>query len=594
MSSTLEKNRLLVCLFLVFAGFVTGGAAQSQATAQPVAAPVTGSSVEGSAVLSGAVKADKGAVLALRVKVTDPARGISYVVFTKSGHYYLYNLPGGSYQVQILERNFKSDVVQVEVAPGATKVADLSIVAVDAPIWGTGANMIGGRHPPSQELVSYDELYPPGPTRDLLEQRCFACHGPSGWHLRGGGTAEVWYQRVDRMWQRGAVGSAPMVEGKYTSETEKQEIVDYFAKNFPTNHPARDLRPDPITRDEKMLSTSLYVIYDVPPLPNARLPQGYMRGTHDVFPSLDPTRQGTIWIAGAASSSILRVDTLNPDPVARFREWPINDLNIKRVIPHGIQEANGHVYWPELGGDHVGDIDIATGAMIRTPSVQPFDSGGGHTNRVDSKGNVWFTEVGGDGAIGRMDPKTHKIVKWSPVPGAKWYGVVVDKQDRIWVAATGAPDPDRKVYKTLTMYDPRTEMWKVYSTPHPLRRITLDSKGNVWANEYWGGAEVMLDPNTGKFTRQPYPVKWGAPYEGYIDKFDRLWVEDYGYQVFHRMDLATKKWTEYPFPDLAFHTPKVEQDQNGDIWFGGQSVAVAVLKPMGNVPKARVASLASR
>ena len=588
MKRSIVKQTLLSCSVAFVATLLASGVVYAQAAAQtPPAAPITGS-VEGSGSLSGKVTADKGEVRALRVKVKDTKRGIAYVVFTKGGRYSAYNLAAGMYEVQILERNYKSEVSQVELMEGANKTVDLSIAAVDVPVWGTGANMIGSQNPPSQQLVSYDELYPPGPTRDLLEQRCFACHGPSGWHLRGGGTPEQWYQRVSRMWQRGVVGSSPMVDGEYTSEAQKQEIVDYLAKNFPPGHPSRDLKPDALPRDEKVLARAVYTIYDVPPLPTARIAQGLRRGTHDVFPSLDPARQGWLWIADIASGAILRVDTKNPDPIARFREYVINDPNIKRPSPHGIQEANGHVYWPELGGDHIGDIDIASGAMIRTPAAQPIESGGGHTARIDSKGNVWFTEVGGEGAIGRMDPITHKVVEWSPVPGAKWYGVVIDKQDRVWVAATGAPNPDLHVHKTLAMYDQRTEAWKVYEVPNPLRRITLDSKGNVWANEYWGGAEIMLDPDTGKITRHLYPVKRGAPYEGYIDKFDRLWVEDYGYQVFHRMDLATQTWTNYPFPDLAFHTPKVEQDQNGDIWFGGGRIAVSVLKVQGNVPKARV------
>ena len=31
--------------------------------------------------------------------------------------------------------------------------------------------------PSNIKLVEYDELYPPGPARDILENNCFGCHG---------------------------------------------------------------------------------------------------------------------------------------------------------------------------------------------------------------------------------------------------------------------------------------------------------------------------------------------------------------------------------------------------------------------------------
>src|SRR5438105_1334953 len=73
------------------------------------------SGVAATGTLTGTVTADKGEVRGLRVKARDTVRGISYTVYTKNGQYHIYNLPSGSYEVQLVEESFTSPVQRVQL-----------------------------------------------------------------------------------------------------------------------------------------------------------------------------------------------------------------------------------------------------------------------------------------------------------------------------------------------------------------------------------------------------------------------------------------------------------------------------------------------
>src|SRR2546426_6168147 len=247
----------------------------------------------------------------------------------------------------------------------------------------------------------------------------------------------------------------------------------YLADNFGPNSESRDLAPDPIVRDEDALSRTIFVQYDLPSPDEART-QGLgraQRTTHDTFPSL--ITPGVVWVAGLGTNSILRVNTRNLDPAERNNEYFVKDPRNIMLGIHGIIEIPGRVHWTELMGDHLGELDTNTGEIRRY--AQPT-KGGGHTPRADSKGNVWFTEVSGNGKIGRWDAQTKQITEYDPVKGANYYGVVVDKKDRVFVAGM--------TNKTLVMWDPKTQAWSNLNPPSNVRRLALDSKDNVWACAY--------------------------------------------------------------------------------------------------------------
>ena len=106
---------------------------------EPAAAAESGS-------IAGAVTADRGEVRALRVKARDTDRKVIYTVFTTGGHYTIYNLPAGTYEVQVLEIGFDSPTETVTVAAGQAATADLALTAngVTAPRGEGGARAAYG------------------------------------------------------------------------------------------------------------------------------------------------------------------------------------------------------------------------------------------------------------------------------------------------------------------------------------------------------------------------------------------------------------------------------------------------------------------
>lgn len=540
------------------------------------------SSPVASGVISGSVTADQGLVRAFRVKARDTVRLITYTVFTNKGKYNLYNLPPSTYQVQVMEEGFESPVQSVALRAGETKTVDVALKA--KPVTTT------------VELVDYDTLYPPGRARDLLELHAFGFHGPyfqrmpkktrAGWAAAVSRMFNVPGQWPQPSWNNPSSGAS----GGYNptdaiTKEEKELIIDYLAANFGPQSKPRDLPLDTLVRDEDALDQAVWVQYEVPPIDPSK-PNGsnakakgltLNRGTHDVRPSPDPRRRGTIWMAESGSSAILAVNTLDMDPKTRTKEWVIDETRANiNVAPNTLVERNGHLFFTELKGDHIGEIDIATGEMHRYLAPTPAQNM--HGIAADSRGNMWY--VGMIGTAGRFDVKTKKFTEWLPAKGGNFYQLRIDQRDRVWAASSAR--------RMLAMWDPETEKWTTYKTPDNIRRIDVDSKGKVWANEYFANAVIMFDPDTQKITEYKLPLKNGNPYETCVDPNDNIWLENAEYQSFVRFDPRTKKFTYFPYPDLKAHTPDMETDAEGTLWSGlsgpRQPKYLSGLKPHGNVP----------
>jgi virginiamycin B lyase len=562
---------------------------------------VVGQSSNATGTISGSVRADRGTVRAFRVKARDTVNRITYTVFTSRGRYQILRLPPSTYEITVLEPEHESPTETVRLTAGANATADIDLKARGPAAVG-GAGILGqsgnqeyvssessraGRDGGPVELVEYDTLYPPGPGRDLLEQHCFGCHGPSGFHRRPRSEA-AWTAALRRMWDQDAylkgpkiagIGSAPALDHQLT-DAQKHTIVRYLATNFPVGAKRRDLKTDTLVRDEEALANAIYIQYELPPVTHAGFSnRGYetaRRGIHDVFPGNGPDSRGTIWAAGNDSGSILHIDPRKLDFNARVREWRIPHPENLNVGAHGIIELGGRVYWTELRADAVGELDPKTGDFERYPAPTP--GAGGHTLRADSKGNIWFTTVYGRSRLNRIDAKTKKVTEYDPVRGANWYGIVTDAKDRMWAVGYGA-------FHGIIMYDPSTDKWTRYPTSAANRRVTVDPSGKVWANQYFGNAIASVDPDTGKVTEYKLPLKYGNPYEGWSDLEGNIWIDNSVYNSLVRFSQRTEQFIYVPYPILNGHAPKMEVDSEGTLWFGlGRPSELTAFKITGNAP----------
>ena len=155
----------------------------------------------------------------------------------------------------------------------------------------------------------------------------------------------------------------------------------------------------------------------------------------------------------------------------------------------------------------------------------------------------------------------------------------MDRQDRVWAVGLHTP--------ATLMYNQETQQWTSYPMANPARRPAIDSNGKIWAAHFYGNAITKIDPVTDEVTEYKLPLKDGNPYDVWPDAEDNLWVENMIYNSLVKYDQGADRWTYYPFPELRAHTPKLDLDRSGVLWFtlGNPSgPGIAALKPRGNVP----------
>ena len=547
--------------------------------------------------IEGTVTADRGEVRALRVKATDTVNRISYTVFTSKGRYQIGALPPGKYEVRLVEEAFSTEPKPVEVTAGQTRT--MNIAATYREVIRQGAGAAGAAAQSNYgaarisadgsvtQLLDFDQLYPPSAARDVMVKECFTCHGPTGWHNSGPRSEAQWRRAVQRMFDvdgrvAGMNAGVPQTTHDHVSKDQVEQIIKYLTANFGPGSKPRDLKTDPLIRDEEALSQALYVQYEVAPPTHAAFKQigAYggppTRSLHSAWVSV--ANPGVVYMSGNRSGSIVAVDTGILDPAKRTREWRIDNPDNLMVQPHGLFDLpNGKLYFVELTGDRLSELDPKTGKIERWRV--PTAGGGMHSVWPDSKGNFWYTYFAATGKIARFDSRTKETREYEIAKGFSGYGIVTDKKDRVWAVSLNTP--------VIMGYNPTADKWTPYPISVPARRVTVDQKGMVWVCEYFGNKIAMLDPDSGKVTEYDLPLKYGNPYDLWPDADGNIWVENAVYNSLVKFEPATKKWTYYPFPELGAHTPKLDRDQTGNFWFTlGRPSGLASFRPKGNAQSA--------
>jgi len=534
----------------------------------------------------GSVTADRGAVKGFRVKAKDVVNRIHYTTFTKAGRYQFVELPVGTYDVGILQPGFESPVQTVDVKANQTQRVDIALTAVERPPQGGGGPLGTGAVPRDVQLVDYDTLYPPGPGRTEMEVQCRGCH-PWFFHRQKHDEAG-WREAAERMKTMKVENEIYRGPIPWPSDDVLEPIYKYLARHFGPNSPNRDIKRDEFVPDEDALSEALFIEYEVDLGPVHRTPDHLRRPDRVEFeshrlhdPYVSPV-DGTIWYGASGINAMVQ---LNPRATTFNERWKIFKFtgpDERNVFIHGHTiDSQGRVYWTEINGGKLGELDPNTGKSIRYDL--PTKGGSLLQNVVDSKGNVWYNLVHGD-AIGKLDAVTRKITEYpTPLPGTEPYGLAVDPQDNIWTAGM----PKHQVLK----FDPVKEKWTQYPTPTKIsapRRIGVDKQGKVWVPEFAAGKLGYLDPDTGKMIEYEPPLKHGGFYEAWPDNRGSVWVTDSTYNSLVRFDVQTKKFTYFPLPQLRWSVPKVEIDKDGTVWFGSrgiQTIVGAAFKLKGNAPK---------
>ena len=324
---------------------------------------------------------------------------------------------------------------------------------------------------------------PPGPGRDVVVARCYACHTFEA-RVGNGYTAEGWNTVLRMMTNHGVA----LTQGEIAAMTP------YLVQNFPEkNKVPAVIVPGPLQVEMTVFQAGI--------TPGSR--------PHDPL----ATRDGALWYTGQMTNTLGRVDP----KTGQVKEYP---LRTAHSGPHGlIEDRQGNIWYTGNAGALVGKLDPATGAV--TEYKMPGGKGDPHTLLVGRDGAVWFTAQNAN-QVGRLDPKTGDIkLVAMPTPGARPYGMAWDPRGNLFIVEFGT--------NGVAMVNPDTMAVREYKLPDPgsrPRRIAITPDNKVWYTDYSRGMIGRLDPGNGEVREWPSPSgPKSAPY-GISAIGDTIWYSE--------------------------------------------------------------------
>jgi streptogramin lyase len=233
--------------------------------------------------------------------------------------------------------------------------------------------------------------------------------------------------------------------------------------------------------------------------------------------------------------------------------------------------------------------EMAVKFDVKTEKLTPFPLPKGwaafyNGKDVDSKGNFWAAQLTG---TYRLNPKTGEYTEFrAKTQLGRPYGLTVDSEDNAWIAQlavdkvgyvdgrTGEvgevvlpPIDDEEISAT------DREVGRGWSMNQPLyakgpRRLRGDKKGDtVWVAEYFAGRLAKIDIHTKKLTEYKLPgwYRYAYVYEPVIDKNHMVWFSMGNADALGKFNPVTEKFTFYPIPTRGINGRHIDVDNNPDV-----------------------------
>ncbi|WP_247869877.1 lyase [Methylophaga sp. SB9B] len=270
---------------------------------------------------------------------------------------------------------------------------------------------------------------------------------------------------------------------------------------------------------------------------------------------------GSVWFVGQVGDYVARLDPVSGE---------MQRYEIPKAGPHTvIVDKQGYPWYAGNKDKHIGRLDPASGEVTRYEMPEGVNDP--HTMDWTSDGNIWFTvqRSGIAGFIGTLNTESGEV-DIIEVPGNNMrpYGLVVDKQDRPWIAFMGS--------NAIGTVDPQTMQLEIINTPNEesiIRRIGLTSDGRVW----WVDADVgyvgVYNPRDKSMQQWQTPGGESAGlYAMTVDNQDRIWYVETGLQPnrFIGFDSKTEQFIaidEVPSGGQTVRHMMFDKESNA-IWFG--------------------------
>jgi streptogramin lyase len=199
-------------------------------------------------------------------------------------------------------------------------------------------------------------------------------------------------------------------------------------------------------------------------------------------------KYGNLWIDSTATSFLFFLDR----ETHKFQRYPA-------VVPKELP-AESQIAWAMAPGE-TGTVKVASSYDIK----------------VDSKGKVWYTELG-LGALNSFDPVTKKSKQYK-IPGViSSRGVAVDSKDNVWFSNWDG--------HTIVKFDQKTGQSRQYQPPTHFATaygLVFDHNGYLWFADYAGNQITRFDPKTEGFVEYPLPTAGAMPRFIDVDKYGRVY-----------------------------------------------------------------------
>jgi virginiamycin B lyase len=207
---------------------------------------------------------------------------------------------------------------------------------------------------------------------------------------------------------------------------------------------------------------------------------------------------------------------------------------------------------------------VITEYTVPTPTELPHDLALGPDRRV------WITAFW-TGFMWALDPMTGRIESFDVAKDkstpAQVRALQFDRSGKLWIVLGGT--------KSVVRLDPKTREIRTFPVGIYAHDIVLDSKGDVWLNDYFSNPEAIakLEVATGKVTHlllpsAHLPAAEGQPlpYGLQIDREDRLWSTQLVGNTLVRFDTRTGQSKLYRMP-VAMSGPRRHAiAKDGAVW----------------------------
>ena len=226
------------------------------------------SELKGLASVSGTVSSS-APFKAAKVYFRNTERRMQYMVYTAGGKYQAMNLLPGNYEMRVDANGLEAAVTRVALKEGQNPPVDATL----------------RENKDDAQIVTLDEMFPPGPGQEYVRNTCIGCHNPNMFGARQM-PAAAWDQYVEMMLKNGAIPRG------FSSPQERADLVAYLGKHFGPDAKKRAIRfVKEVPLDEAKLAKAMYIEYYLLPIRKMRRADRSGAEAARAGPALRPRRQ---------------------------------------------------------------------------------------------------------------------------------------------------------------------------------------------------------------------------------------------------------------------------------------------------------------